>query len=171
MSDMATLKKRRGVAKASIARLTHRLGELESQPDKLTTLDLARRMARKLETLDADFRIHHHALIDLINDEDSLITEQGTLDNHDDFVAELSARIQQLIGTCTSTTDQSTCKVSVKRLSRLQRSLASIRTAIPSDESSIMDVCLLHQYEEELAHYKKELSDVQNTLLMNPWCY
>ena len=125
-------------------------------------------MARKLETLDADFRNYHHALIDLINDEDSLITEQGTLDNHDDFVAELSARIQQLIGTCTSTTDQSTCKVSVKRL---QRSLASIRTAIPSDESSTMDVCLLHQYEEELAHYKKELSDVQNTLLVNSWCY
>ena len=28
-----------------------------------------------------------------------------------------------------------------------------------------MDVCLLHQYEEELTHCKKELADVRNSLL------
>ena len=154
MSDLATLKKRRGVAKASITRLTHRLEELESDPEKSTALDLARGMARKLETLDSDFRTQHHALIDLVNDEDTLIAEQGTLDNHDDFVAELSARIQHLISACAPSSDQSTRKVALKRLSRLQKSLTSIQGAIPSDEGSATDVCLLQQYEEELAHHK-----------------
>ena len=164
MSDLATLKKRRGVAKASITRLTHRLEELESDPEKSTALDLARGMARKLETLDSDFRTQHHALIDLVNDEDALIAEQGTLDNHDDFVAELSARIH-LISACAPSSDQSTRKVALKRLSRLQKSLTSIQGAIPSDEGSATDVCLLQQYEEELAHHKKEFTDTQNALL------
>ena len=121
-------------------------------------------MVHKPETLDADFRMHHHALIDLIEDQEALAMEQGTLDNHEDLVAELFAYVQRLISSCSPTSDQSTRKVATKRLSQLQKSLALTTSAIPSDNESI-DVRLLYQYEEELTHCKKELSDVQNTLL------
>ena len=67
MSDPTTLKKRRGVAKASITRLTNRLKELESDTaDKSIRLNLAQGKSCKLQTPDANFRMHHHALIDLI---------------------------------------------------------------------------------------------------------
>ena len=80
MSDLTTLNKRRGVALASITCLANRLKELESDTDKPTTLNLAQGMLQKLEMLDNDFRTHHHALVDLIDDEGTLSEEQGTLD-------------------------------------------------------------------------------------------
>ena len=94
MSNASTLRKRRGVARASITRLMKRLKDLESDTDKPTALDLARGMTRKLDAMDSEFRIHHHALVDVIDDEEALLMEQKTLDDYDDFVAELSARIQ-----------------------------------------------------------------------------
>ena len=72
MSNVATLKKRRGVVCASVTRLASRLKDLESDTDKPTTLDLAQGMARKLSALDSEFRTHHHALIDLLDDEEML---------------------------------------------------------------------------------------------------
>jgi hypothetical protein len=75
MSDLTTLKKRRGVARASITHLVNRLKELESDTDKPTTLNLAQGMANKLETLDNDFRTHHHVPVDLIDDEGTLSEE------------------------------------------------------------------------------------------------
>ena len=36
------------------------------------TLEFAQRMSQKLAHLDYEFRSHHHALIDLIDDEESL---------------------------------------------------------------------------------------------------
>ena len=101
MSNTSTLRKRRGIVRASITRLTNRLKDLESDTDKPTALDLAQGMTRKLEALDLEFRTHHHALIDLIDEEETLLTEQQTLDEHDDVIAELSARIQQLANACT----------------------------------------------------------------------
>jgi len=85
MSNVANLKKRRGVVRASITRLTKRLRDLEKDATNPITLDLARGLTRKLEGLDADFRTHHHALIDLIDDEGTLQEEQAILDEHDDL--------------------------------------------------------------------------------------
>ena len=80
MSNISTLRRRRGVVRASITRLTNRLKDLEKDADRPTTLDLARGMTRKLDALDSDFRTHHHALIDLIDDEETLQREQTPLD-------------------------------------------------------------------------------------------
>ena len=80
MSDLTTLNKRRGVALASITCLANRLKELESDTDKPTTLNLAQGMLQKLETLDNDFRTHRNTLVDLIDDEGTLSSEQGMLD-------------------------------------------------------------------------------------------
>ena len=97
---------------------TEGTGERHGQTD---ALNLAQGMAQKLETLDNDFRTHHHALVDLIDDEGALSEEQGMLDGHDDSVAELSARIRRLISACTPSSDHSSRKVSSRRLSHLQR--------------------------------------------------
>lgn len=98
---LSSSRKRRGVVRASLTRLRTRLAELEHAPDQPGTLDSARRLLSKLETLDKDFKVHHLAIVDL-TDEGALPEEQETLDTHDDDVGQLEARIQQLISTCSS---------------------------------------------------------------------
>ena len=165
MSNTSTLRKRRGIVRASITRLTNRLKDLESDTDKPTALDLTQGMTRKLEALDLEFRTHHHALIDLIDEEETLLTEQQTLDEHDDVIAELSARIQQLANACTPSSNPPLRKIASRGLSHLKKALSSVRTAIASSEEGSMDVCLLRQYEEELSDCKKQLADVRNSLM------
>ena len=164
MSNVPILRKRRGVVRASITRLTNRLKDLEKDADRPATLDLARGMTRKLDALDSDFRTHHHALIDLIDVEETLQGEQNTLDDHDDLVAELTVRIQQLITLCTSSLDSSPRKIASRRLSHLQKTLSTIGKAIASSDSTA-DPCLLRQYEEQLGDVKRELTDIRNSLL------
>ena len=132
MSNASTL---RGVVRASITRLTNRLKDLEVDTDKPATLDFAQGMARKLDALDSEFRTHHHALVDLIDDEEALL---ATLDDHDDFVAELSARIQQLVNACTPSSDPPLRKIASRRLSHLKKALSSVRAAIASSEEESM---------------------------------
>ena len=132
MSNISTLRKRRGVICASITRLTNRLKDLEKETDRSTTLELARGMTRKLDALDSDFRTHHHALIDLIDDEETLLREQSTLDEHDDFVAELAARIERLISLCAAASDSSPRKIASLRLSHSRKTLSSISETITS---------------------------------------
>ena len=162
MSNASTLRKRRGVVRASITRLTSRLRDLESDTDKPAALDLAQGMIRKLNALDSEFRTHHQALVDLIDDEEAIQTEQKTLDDHDDFVAELSVRIQH---PCTPSSEPSLRKIAARRLSHLKKALSSVGAAITSSEEESIDVCLLRQYEEQFSDCKKELADVRNTLL------
>ena len=41
-------------------------------------------MVKRLESLDADFKQHHMALIETIEEEEKLTEEQSLLDDHDD---------------------------------------------------------------------------------------
>ena len=86
----------------SITRLSTRLKDLESKADQPATLDLVRQMSQKLESLDSDFKLHHYALINLINDIESMLKEQDILDGHDDEMVTLSTRIKRLIVVCDS---------------------------------------------------------------------
>ena len=52
--------------------------------------------AKKIETLDAEFKKQHFAVIELLDDEDALSEEKDTLDKQDDRVAEILDRIDQL---------------------------------------------------------------------------
>lgn len=45
-------------------------------------------MATRLEDLDAEFKLHHLALVDLIENDDELEREQRVLDEHEDLVAD-----------------------------------------------------------------------------------
>ena len=163
MSNAATLRRRRGVARASITRLTHRLKDLEKDVGGPRTLELARGMTRKLDSLDSEFRTNHHALIDLIDDDETLHKEQTVLDEHDDSIAELAARTEQLIKLCTSASDPSPRRIASRRLSHVKKTLASIVEAVTTSGKD--DTCLLHQYEEQLMDIKRELADIRNSLL------
>ena len=152
--------------RASITRLTSRLKDLEKDADKPATLDLAQGMTRKLDSLDADFRTHHHAVVDVVDDEETLEREQTTLDEHDDVVAELAARIEQLVSLCVSTSDSSPCRIASRRLSHLQKKLLSVSESITSSDRTV-DTCLLNQYEEQLGDIKRELADIRNGPLLH----
>ena len=82
-----------------------RLKDLESKADQPTTLDLTRQISQKLESLDSDFKLHHYALIDLIDDAESMLKEQDILDGHDDKMATLSTCIKWLIVVCDSSSE------------------------------------------------------------------
>ena len=108
------------------------------------TLNLTQGMTQKLDALDSEFRTHHHTLIDFIDDEEALLMEQKTLNYLDDFVAELSACIQQLVNAWTTLSDMSFGKIAV----------------IMSSEEESMDICV-----SCISMSKKEHTDIQNSLL------
>ena len=100
---------RRGVISASITRFDNHVAEVERK-DTISPVDrvTAKGLLPKLNELDAEFRSYHFAVIDLI-DEERLEAEQASLDGHDDRIAGLSMRIQQLTlrvsSSCSSTTE------------------------------------------------------------------
>jgi len=54
---------------------------------------MAKQMLKSLENVDSDFKTHHLALIDLLEEEEDLEREQQVLDEHDEIVTALFARI------------------------------------------------------------------------------
>ena len=123
---LANAKKRRGVARASLTRLGNRIKDLEGGDTEPKTLELAQRMSQKLSDLDTEFRTHHHALVDLIDDEETLAREQETLDAHDDLVAELAVRVKQVIAASSPSSNESSRRIASRKLTHLQKSLTSI---------------------------------------------
>ncbi len=69
-------KRKRGADKASLTRLVPRVDSIERTPD----LDEARRLTTRLESVVAEFKVHHYSVIDLLDDEDEDgIQEQQTI--------------------------------------------------------------------------------------------
>ena len=163
--SLSTHRRRRGIAKASLTRLTTRLKDLKADTSQPATVDHAQRMQQKLDALDAEFRSHHHNVVDLTDNEDFLTREQDTLDEHDDLVAELSVRIKQIITTCTPS-DATPRKVAIRRLAaHVRTTLSDVSSGIGALSSDRDDTCRLHQYEEQLVDLKKELAETRSGLL------
>ena len=141
--SLTNAKKRRGVARASLTRLTNRLKDLEGESAEHKTLELTQRMSQKLSDLDSEFRTHHHALIDLIDDEDALAEEQEVLDTHDDLVAELSVRVKQVIVASSPSTSESSCRISSRKLAHLQKSLTTITSIIRDTSTTLSDTSII----------------------------
>ena len=55
--------------------------------DQPTTFDLAKRDKDKLESLDSEFKVHHYAVVDILDKDENLAKEQEVLDEHDDTIA------------------------------------------------------------------------------------
>ena len=159
--QLSTLRKRRGVVRASITRLKTRVTELERVIDDPSTLEASKQVLSKLEVLDGEFKVAHLSIVDLTENEDSLYTEQDTLDTHDDEVALLGLRVRQIITTCSPSNEVDPRKVPLKRLTRLQRALVEITNGLSALPDGRDGVVLLRQYESD---FKKELGDIRNTL-------
>ena len=91
--------------RASITRISNRIKELEEKVDQSTTFDLAKRDKNKLISLDSEFKVHHYAVVDILEKDEDLAKEQEVLDEHGDTIAELAIRIQKLISTCSAPSD------------------------------------------------------------------
>lgn len=168
MGDVDFHKKRRRVTKASLTKLSTKLTELESDTANPDALRAAQGLASKLKTLDAEFKTHQLAIIDLTNDDEGLDAEQQELDDHDERVSELTIRIQRLISTLSPSTIDGLTKTSTRRLTRLQEKSAVIQgavDAIPDDHGDDDSACTLEQYAEQLADVKTELREIQTCLL------
>ena len=161
---LSSNKKKRGVVRASVTRLLARVDEPEDSGDDPEIIDRARRLATRLQTLAEEFKVHHYAVIDLIEDDDELAKEQETLDNFDDDVAQLISRLEKLV-TKVPSTGSSLHKVATKRIKLLQRRLSSVSDSIGSLTPKEDCVCLLQQQEEHLTDMKRELAVVRNELL------
>ena len=163
---LSTQRKRRGVVKASITRLSSRLTALEGMVEEPDTHDHAQRLSTKLETLDAEFKTHHFAVIDLIDDDGTLGREHETLDQHDDDVTSLAVRLQKLITASSATpTNSDHRKVLTRKLQHLEKSLTVVSKNVSSLSSRPEDVCRLQQHEEQLSDYRKDLAEFRNSLL------
>ena len=77
-------------------------------------------MSRKLELLELEFKVHHHALVDILDDEEDLQTEQDLLDQYDEEMPVLASRIQHLITNCSKSSNSTSCKVVFRKLTCLQ---------------------------------------------------
>ena len=93
MADLATLKRRRGTVKASLTKLATRLRELEETEFAPSIASQAQQYLKRLETLDANFKTHHLAIVDVTEEEEQLTLEQEALDQHDDNVMTFSMRL------------------------------------------------------------------------------
>ena len=139
--------------KGSITRIKNRFAELEGESDRPNVRDSAGQMLAKLKEHDADFRKNHLTLVELREDE-ALIVEQATLDEHDDLIAALTVRIMKLAdSTATSSKAVSTHEFLVHRCERLESRLTETATALTSLTRE--DVCKLQQYQEQSLDFKK----------------
>ena len=133
---------------ASVTCFEDRVATIEAN-EKLTITDRAtvQRLLKRLDTLDSEFKTHHFAVVDLV-EEETLGEEQAVLDDHDDKVLLLTERLQRLVGGTgavippRSTKDPS--QLLCRRLCDLESSLRSINLTVESLTSGPdLDACLV----------------------------
>ena len=166
--ELSKLRKRSGVVKGSIIYIDTRLGTLRDDADHPDIRDSTRQMLAKLKEHDAEFRKIHLTLIDLIDkaDEETLLTEEATLDEHDNLVALLTVRIMKFADSAfraSSTSTISERDVLMRRCDRLKTRLTATDTVLSSLTRE--DTCQLEQHHEQLFDFKKEMSEINNRLL------
>ena len=151
---------RKGVVRASLTKLRTQLDELQATINLPDTIDHVKRLSLRLQTLAEDFKLHHYAIVELVDNEEDSRREQEVLDEHDEEVSRLAICLEKLSTSCSSSgPDQ--LKVPLKRLKHLEKALYGGATSFPVDG----DICLLQQYEEQLSELKKEFSDTRHSLL------
>ena len=102
-------------------------------------------------------------IIELVDDESDLERQQEILDEHDDNVAQRTARVEELVVVCSSK-DSSQHKIATKRLKNIEKGLDTIlsgASALPSVDDRI---CLIHQYQEQLSEFKAEFAVIRCSL-------
>ena len=175
--SLANLKRRRGAIQACITKITTKIGDLEGRDADPSISTQAQQLSKRLETLDDDFKTRHFAVIDEIEDEEQLATEQGILDNHDDVMASLGLRLQTLMAlsspappsipsTTGGTHSLPNRDILSRRSTQLQARLVSIHGRIDELKEDGSEAHLICLYQEHLADLKRELSDLRNDVLV-----
>ncbi len=131
--------------------------ELEDAPDLPATISHAQRLIAKLQTLSEEYKVYHFAVIDFIDDEEELATQQSKLDNLDDDVAQITARLEELAARWPPGVDK-VDKVANVTLRYLERTFTGVSENLSSLDTRD-NTCLLQQHQEHLQDLKKELSD------------
>ena len=124
-----------------------------------------RRLIKKFETLDAEFRQHHYTIVEML-DEGAVDEEQAALDDHDERVTDLVERLQQLVSGPEESASGSPSGSAVASLPlqwQLERIEKRIRIVDETTRSvrpgPAVDQYLLSQLEEEVVALKAELAD------------
>lgn len=142
--DLSFHKKRRGVVRTSLTKLSTKL---TPNPRSRSILENARNLAEKLKTLQQDFKTHQLAIIDRTDEEEALEEEQRALDDNDDSVSELLIRILRLINTVTPS---KTPIVATKQLALLRAKLESIDVSVRDlDDAEVDSMYVLEEYREQ----------------------
>lgn len=163
---LSNLRKRRGVVKASITRLETRLSAMESTPNE-NTVDNARQLLAKLRTYDSEFKDVHMSMIDLIEDETTVLAEQIILDNHDDLTASMTVRVQKVIASAKPAPDGrvENRRILARRLKQIREGLSATGDAVGSLTGESKHVHRLRLHEERIGDSKKDLSAIKTELM------
>ena len=146
-------RKKRGVTRTSITCLSTRIEQLKGHCDRPDTLGHTQQLAHKLDSLSGEFKSQHYAVIELIDDEETLEKEQDIFDSVDDKILELT--IQQLIASLALPSNDSAKldlhKIASRRLVRLKESITTIDNSINALPDGPKDdiICALQLYETE----------------------
>ena len=164
MADLSALKRRNSLV--SITHLTTRVREAEARKDDLGIANLSKKLKEKLESLDSDFRNHHFAIIDLLEEESDLEREQPILNQHDDEVLNLTTQLDVLVDTSPrpQSSTLSVTKTAGRRLEHLCKSFTKISDAV-GKLTETDDVCLIRLHDEQLNKFKCELEDINKSIL------
>ena len=143
---IATQRKKRGVVQGSLNQLRSWIRELESKTEHPDTPARGHRIVEKLKELGTDFKAHHFALIELIDDERDLTNEQEIFDKQDDDMANLTVSIERLLSASTSTLpsiNDSGLRFISQNLQHLQKKLETLKAIVDGSLEDI-DVFLLN---------------------------
>ena len=160
---LASNHKRQMVVRTSMTRLDTRVAEFEAKGEALSAGDarVVQQLLQRLSSFDSAFKAYHLVVIDVIEPE-ALETEQGMLNEHDDKVAVLTVRLQQLTSKVTVVSmpddEPSPSQLQYKRLDYLDRDLQAVVSSVDSAASGTeVDSCLC---EEQLSALRSQLVSV-----------
>ena len=98
--------------------------------------------------------------------------EQAVLDEHDNKVANATACIQQLLAETpkpeplSSDSDLELKRQLHEQLDRIESKLHAVPTATgPTAKGPKPDDCFVRQYEEQIAYFKSELTDISRSVI------
>ena len=83
-----------GVVTASITRVSNHLKVLEVLLNHPESKDQLHSLLERLNVLDSEYKQHHFAIIDQIDDDEELGQEQEKFDQHDDHIVELTVSLK-----------------------------------------------------------------------------
>ena len=135
---------------------------MKANPLIETCWKLHNKALQRLNDLQAEFKVLHFELVDLIEDEKALDKEQEIFDTVDEQVNDTKIHIKKIIDNCSSTKDTSKDELFVitRKLSAVKGNMDSAKAGIEPLTGKDDELHLIHQYEEEILEMKIELSHI-----------